>query len=283
MRYPLVKVLLTVSPFRPSFSPQLNPYPRAPRLLSPLSTAFTPNRTLTPLSTAFTQTHRGVGVLCPCSPLLATRHSPLATFIRPLFSQPYESLFSQLFCFHNHLRCPLVFSPRRISPRFTHKTRPRLTIFRMNTCKSVSKQTTLTTFRMNTYAKAGGRGVPQSTNKSVGLKLCLPRAKPYSVACFGRGDRKRVTGFLQDVTWGLWAPTSQENRLAFTSREGEGLRPRQAIPTAGAKALRALGSPRPRTPARHRGCCSPRDYLYLHCRPPAIGTCRLRLVHHQPA
>lgn len=31
--------------------------------------------------------------------------------------------------------------------------------FRMNTCKSVSKQGTLTAFRMNTYEKTGGRGV----------------------------------------------------------------------------------------------------------------------------
>jgi hypothetical protein len=33
-----------------------------------------------------------------------------------------------------------------------------ITPFRMNTCKSVSKQSTLTTFRMNTYAKPGGGG-----------------------------------------------------------------------------------------------------------------------------
>jgi hypothetical protein len=33
-----------------------------------------------------------------------------------------------------------------------------LTTFRMNTCKSVSKQSTLTIFRMNTYAKQGGGG-----------------------------------------------------------------------------------------------------------------------------
>ena len=33
-----------------------------------------------------------------------------------------------------------------------------VTTFRMNTCKSVSKQRTLTTFRMNTYAKPRGRG-----------------------------------------------------------------------------------------------------------------------------
>ena len=35
-----------------------------------------------------------------------------------------------------------------------------LTTFRINTCKSVSKQRTLTTFRINTYKKQG-RGVPQ--------------------------------------------------------------------------------------------------------------------------
>jgi len=32
--------------------------------------------------------------------------------------------------------------------------------FRINTCKSVSKQTTLTSFRMNTYEKPGGGGYP---------------------------------------------------------------------------------------------------------------------------
>ena len=31
-------------------------------------------------------------------------------------------------------------------------------LFRINTCKTVSKQTTLTTFRMNTYEKTGGGG-----------------------------------------------------------------------------------------------------------------------------
>ena len=34
----------------------------------------------------------------------------------------------------------------------------RLSTFRMNTCKSVSKQRTLSTSRMNTYAKTGGGG-----------------------------------------------------------------------------------------------------------------------------
>src|ERR1700682_1175497 len=36
--------------------------------------------------------------------------------------------------------------------------RPPLTTFRINTCKSVSKQRTLTPFRMNTYEKHRGGG-----------------------------------------------------------------------------------------------------------------------------
>src|SRR6266850_6445401 len=35
---------------------------------------------------------------------------------------------------------------------------PCIKLFRINTCKSLSKQTTLTTFRMNTYEKCGGGG-----------------------------------------------------------------------------------------------------------------------------
>jgi hypothetical protein len=40
------------------------------------------------------------------------------------------------------------------------RRRSSISPFRMNTCKSVSKQTTLTPFRMNTYAKPGGEGGP---------------------------------------------------------------------------------------------------------------------------
>jgi hypothetical protein len=38
---------------------------------------------------------------------------------------------------------------------------PDLTTFRINTCESVSKRMTLTSFRMNTYKKPGGRGSNQ--------------------------------------------------------------------------------------------------------------------------
>ena len=132
------KVLLTVSPFRPSFSPQPGVFSQAVNScsqsrssiaeklltthcslstlcpLSPLSTAFTPNRSLTPLSTAFTQTHRGGG------PSVCRIRSKI-TIRKPKF----DALLST---------------------------------FRMNTCKSVSKQRTLTAFRMNTYEKRGGGG-----------------------------------------------------------------------------------------------------------------------------
>src|SRR6202158_1527636 len=49
-----------------------------------------------------------------------------------------------------------------VSAAFARSSRrflcPPLTTFRMNTCKSVSKQSTLTPFRMNTYAKRGEGG-----------------------------------------------------------------------------------------------------------------------------
>src|SRR6267142_2822612 len=61
-------------------------------------------------------------------------------------------------------------------------SRTELSTFRMNTCKSVSKQTTLTTFRMNTYEKPGGRGVaprdsrltPCYSEGPSGRKYCVP-------------------------------------------------------------------------------------------------------------
>src|SRR5229473_6362295 len=42
-----------------------------------------------------------------------------------------------------------------------------LTTFRINTCKSVSKQTTLTPFRMNTYEKPGGGGYARQRNQQL--------------------------------------------------------------------------------------------------------------------
>jgi len=50
---------------------------------------------------------------------------------------------------------PMKCLPATHYPLTTHSP---LTTFRINTCKSVSKQRTLTTFRMNTYEKPGEGG-----------------------------------------------------------------------------------------------------------------------------
>jgi hypothetical protein len=83
------KVLLTVSPFPPSLTQQLDLFPSSPGTVSPLATAFTPNRRLTPLSTAFTQRHRGGHPQLPFSAF--TTHDDV--FAPPLFSCSYKSLF----------------------------------------------------------------------------------------------------------------------------------------------------------------------------------------------
>src|SRR6266478_4089158 len=44
-------------------------------------------------------------------------------------------------------------------------------LFRINTCKSVSKQKTLTSFRINTYKKRGGRG----------YRVCVATLLPWQV------------------------------------------------------------------------------------------------------
>ena len=76
------------------------------------------------------------------------------------------------------------------SPRFAQFW-CNLNPFRINTCKSVSKQTTLSPFRMNTYKKhRGGGGSPQTVNSqftellyllSLLNILCLPkkRQRPF--------------------------------------------------------------------------------------------------------
>src|SRR6266404_756606 len=63
--------------------------------------------------------------------------------------------------------------------QFTRTKAALLSTFRMNTCKSVSKQTTLTTFRMNTYAKTRGEGPPGRTQTHLSLPTeHLPSARP---------------------------------------------------------------------------------------------------------
>jgi hypothetical protein len=84
-------------------------------------------------------------------------------FYLPLFSCSYKSLLAQTLSFHIHTKRPGVWggihpSSFRILSRANVQTLRSISTFGMNTCKSVPKQRTLTTFRMNTYAKSGGRG-----------------------------------------------------------------------------------------------------------------------------
>ncbi len=60
-----------------------------------------------------------------------------------------------------------------------------LSTFRMNTCKSVSKQRTLSTCRMNTYAKTGGGG-PRGSAPIFRIRLPrIPlRATTAPILCF---------------------------------------------------------------------------------------------------
>src|SRR6266404_4842953 len=97
--------------------------------------------------------------------------------------QLMNPFFSNSLVFTNFCVAPCYFqipsskgAPRS---RFTRTKAALLSTFRMNTCKSVSKQSTLTTFRMNTYAKTGGR-VPPAVHKhtSPHQRSILPPLAP---------------------------------------------------------------------------------------------------------
>src|ERR1700730_7497489 len=75
--------------------------------------------------------------------------------------------FHNLFIFTNICVAPCYFPPVPKQTRHSPESGIPLSTFRMNTCKSVSKQRTLTIFRMNTYAKTGG-----STSKPSNLRTC---------------------------------------------------------------------------------------------------------------
>src|SRR5260370_28794562 len=74
--------------------------------------------------------------------------------------------------------CPLIVYRRSVTPlestleKVPHKAG--LTTFRINTCKSVSKQRTLTVFRMNTYEKQG-EGAPVIVNQESEEDSCPER------------------------------------------------------------------------------------------------------------
>jgi hypothetical protein len=88
-------------------------------------------------------------------------------------------------------RFPFQSPTAHYPPLTTHSP---LTTFGMNTCKSVSKQSTLTTFRMNTYEKRGGGGYrdsgfdypPLATPDSLSVARHMRHAVPQSRAPLNR-------------------------------------------------------------------------------------------------
>ncbi|SRR6266404_2605844 len=72
-----------------------------------------------------------------------------------------------------------------------------LTTFRINTCKSVSKQRTLTPFRINTYGKRGEGGTPsRARHYTGGVESCARRTArngcPTVSRCRGCSDSRRA-------------------------------------------------------------------------------------------
>ena len=169
-----------MSPSRPSFSPQLHVYPKAPVSSSPATHYSLPTNhfsspfvfiTLriafpaTPLFSQPSELPGGVGIsavhLATRLPraLSAKGHFPLRSISPFVYHDPRgvtrHSITQSVVC-----EGPLP--PRPISPLVTrHSPLPLdcepqlLTTFKINTCKCVTKQMTLSVFRINTYAKSG--------------------------------------------------------------------------------------------------------------------------------
>ena len=124
-----------------------------------------------------------------------------------LFAHPFhsKSLVNARFATTLFSISSALFSSRRRGYPFISSSRQTASTnsFRMNTCKSVSKQRTLTTFRMNTYKKTRGGGQLWLTRKisvtkaAAGIGESLPRLwdeLPFIGVGLGR-RRSRFTLF----------------------------------------------------------------------------------------
>jgi hypothetical protein len=92
-----------------------------------------------------------------------------------------------LFCEASVSVLRLVVSPRsRFSVRRNGSTACQSNFFKMNTYRSVSKQTTLTTFRMNTYGKYRGVAPREltETNSQSWIQRFLRRRKSRATLSF---------------------------------------------------------------------------------------------------
>src|SRR5438445_12145164 len=99
---------------------------------------------------------------------MISAHQPCLSPLAPVSPQPDVESRSAALYLHTapllttNVQPTLGFSPPQAPIHEKHGNRFEIRVsispFRINTCKSVSKQRTLSAFRMNTYAKPRGRG-----------------------------------------------------------------------------------------------------------------------------
>src|SRR5712692_1280566 len=96
----------------------------------------------------------------------------------------------------------------RVLPRtnLAYRSHNSITTFRINTCKSVSKQRTLTLFRINTYKKQGEGGTPTFARERQSLDWhSLPPSYARRSSSIPCGlNRLRIL----PVTTGVYPPTA---------------------------------------------------------------------------
>ena len=147
--------------------------PRPVNLLQPLCALFaTPGLCFQQLAASFCKTP-GVGVPLRDGRCTEAQKCPS---VSPLPATLTHSVSRKSFPCHSYantrdrgvtptkLFSPLVY-PERLLRRATRHSPLALTPFRINTCKSVSKQRALTPFKINTYEKhreGGGVGAPDA-------------------------------------------------------------------------------------------------------------------------
>ena len=151
-----------MSPFSPSFLPQAKCVSERPRRLPQLPTTplLVTGHESQATSHAFTSHKSRVFISLPSlcrsqkSQLLCNQANPSSFAEIPGVGCPHAlsrhaSLATQGRCFARHSFTPILEGP-------SARGHFLLSTFRINTCKSVSKQTTLTPFRINTCEKTGG-------------------------------------------------------------------------------------------------------------------------------
>jgi hypothetical protein len=93
---------------------------------------------------------------------------------------------------------PHVFLPKQSS----------VTTFRINTCESVTKQATLSTLRMNTYAKPRGRGQLTLTKSRDSRALSSSKVRSLFCTFLHCAHQERFTTPLESASSTLFSKTA---------------------------------------------------------------------------